>query len=593
MNCAYRATAWALCAASWAALTACASSRPGGSTGASPRDPSSLCVPTASVIGSPQSAVPPPPALLGQLAQIARRFEPFGARPVGVLASGYITQGVNVSTAIDVPANTCLSIVAVASSGIADLDAHLFNPAGQLIVQDVGEDARPTVQLCATDARRVFHVIEAFQGQGAYAVATFAADRRGLEAIARMLRESGGAPGTALAGGAQTSDADGRLAGLRDGIARRSFTVEGDAQRAQFHSSGSIRLTQRVLAERCYTFAAFADQGQQNVDIVVRDTEGAEIARDVRSDRDAVVQVCPATTGPLTLEVVAAGAGDVLLQTFGADAASMAGANTLWLGERSAWTASATSVTDSVERVRQFLVAEGYAPVGSAVTSNWQPGESRVLRAMLEPARCHVLAAISGRGLGPLEIAVHDASGEFVARAHGRGPGAFAVACVAARDAATVHARALVGSGDAGTWWFTGAAMPSWGSGADRVAVDEALGAALGNAQDGWRNDAAPERIRLGAHARRSREFDVAPNTCVRWTLSAGHGLPTMSLRVFSDAGLLEGDASREGSTTVTRCGRAAQRMRLVSAADDDGPTEFDAFLWRSSRPESGAGIRR
>ena len=218
----------------------------------------------------------PAEALVARAREIEQQARGAQVRLLGVVAHGFITHQAAVTTPVDVPENGCLALVALGSTGLRDLDAHLFDPAGALLVEDVETDPHPTVQLCTTAARRVYHVLDAYEGNGAYAVAAFVTDRAGLAEVARVV---GGQPGMAVGTGGERSEIERRMNELRDGIARRGFQPVGGPSRADFAAAGARRVPIPVTPDRCYTFAAVADGEVRDADLVVYDANGEAIAR--------------------------------------------------------------------------------------------------------------------------------------------------------------------------------------------------------------------------------------------------------------------------------------------------------------------------
>ncbi|MEI8259824.1 MAG: hypothetical protein WCJ30_29555, partial [Deltaproteobacteria bacterium] len=353
------------------------------------------------------------------------------------------------------------------------------------------DSCRVTQQICATDARRVYHVIETYvsdqsssEGHGAYAVAVFRSDRRGLEVVARSI---GGHPGTALSSSANATDAERRLIELRGGIARRGFQPNTDTIRAAFPAPGAVRYPFAVVPDRCYTYAALAEGSLSDVDVSVYDPDGEEIARDVRPERDAFVQICPAAAETLSVEVRARpGSGLVLLQSFSADAAQVGGANTLWLGERVAWRASATALPQSIDATRAALESAGFSHATPPASFPLAPGEARTQRVTVEAGRCTAIAAVIGRGLGRASLDVHAANGDFVARGTFQRAATIAVVCPSAREELQLHLHADVGTGDAAIMTAIDGTIPAWASGADRAAVSETLAVELATAGGEW-----------------------------------------------------------------------------------------------------------
>lgn len=524
--------------------------------------------------------------LMTRVAELSQQLREHGVRLGGVASRGFITHGTEVTTAFEVPAGGCLSVVSMASPGVHDLDAHLFDPNGSLVVEDVERDAHPTVQLCAAEARRVYHVIEAFDGEGAYLVAGFLSDsREGLDAVARAV---GGHPGTAGSAGAGGSDLERRLNELRDGISHRGFVPTGDTQRGEFARPGAQRFPVPVTPDRCYTLAALGDGEVRDVDLSVLDASGDEIARDVRPERDGMVQLCPATAQTLSVEVrVRAGGGSVLLSTFAAEAAGVGGVNALWLGERMSWGASATPLAQAIEDTTRALTTAGFTRTGTFTRWTLSPAEAREESVMLEGGRCAVIAAVAGRGVGALRLEVFDAAGERLARGRPLGGASVAVLCPPARETVRAVAVPEAGNGEAALGVFLGSTVPTWVAGSDRAAVSEVYGEIVSAQAQGWQLVGAPERARIGGQSQRLREVDRAAGRCVRVTGSGGRGSPWIQLAVRDASGRRPWLQVREGSATVVRCGAAAEHLRAEVRTDPPGAPEGDGFVTVFERAEA------
>ena len=146
------------------------------------------------------------------------------------------------------------------------------------------------------------------------------------------------------------------------------------------------------------------------------------------------------------------------------------------------------------------------------------------------------------------------------------------------------------GSGGVTLRTFQTTAQPAWIAGIDRVAVSEAMADAWARVADAWRAEGTPEKLRLGVGARRIREFERPAGQCVRWTVSAGRGLPWVSLALRGANGDRVVTASNEGTASVTRCGAAAERLSLEVRTDPSTAPEVDAVLSHATRPESQGG---
>lgn len=137
---------------------------------------------------------------------------------------------------------------------------------------------------------------------------------------------------------------------------------------------------------------------------------------------------------------------------------------------------------------------------------------------------------------------------------------------------------------------FHNTAQPAWIANVDRVAVSEAMADAWARAEGQWRAEGTPEKVRVGAGARRVREVERAAGQCVRWTASAGRGLPWVSVVLRGASGDRVAAGEGEGTAVVTRCGATAERLQLEVRTDPPTAPETDAVLSRAVRPDAPEG---
>lgn len=535
---------------------------------------------------APTTAVRAPTRDEGASAVLAQRIDaltqqlaPRGVRGDGVIAHGFITHGTQVTTPVDLAEGECVSLVAMASAGVRDLDAHLFDPSGELVVEDIETDAHPTVQLCASAPRRVYHVMEAYEGQGAWVVARFRSDRAGFDALASAV---GGRPAAAAGGPRGRSDIERRINEARESVAPRGFAPSGDATRLDFAASGTMQVPLAVTPDRCYTLVALGVGDVTDLDVQVRDVDGEVMARDVRSARDAQVQFCPRSAATLAVEVRASGAGDAVLQAFAADAASVGGANTLWLGERAPWSEGAASLSRMREVFARRLQEAGFRLAAAQPEARpWAPGEVKEQAVTVDAGRCLAVAVLGGSGLARVSADLYDRDGNRVASGVGQGPWSTVVRCATARESLTLRSAAEVGAGDGAMVLAELAAPPAWAGDADRGAVALTLASLLA-APDGWTVSGAPERVRLGGGALRPRAVERPSGRCVRVAAVSAHG--AVSLQMRGPRGDAWATRTGDGAVALERCGDPVERVRFDARAEPSTAPEGDGFWIQWSR---------
>src|SRR5262249_8606446 len=112
----------------------------------------------------------------------------------------------------------------------------------------------------------------------------------------------------------------------------------------------------------------------------------------------------------------------------------------------------------------------------------------------------------------------------------------------------------------------------------------------LATAGAGWRAEGAPEALRLGGRAVRSREYDLPAGQCTRLVVSAGGALPTVALALRSAAGEALAGASGGGRALGSRCASSAEHVRLEASLDPPSGPEVDAVVARFVRADRAPG---
>ncbi len=503
-----------------------------------------------------------------------------GVRFDRVLARGFLAPHGQVTHAVEVAAGQCVSIVAVGSPAIRDLDAHLFDPGGELVVEDVEVDAHPTVQLCATSARRVYHALEAFEGQGAYAVLAFASDRAGLSVVARAM---GGHPAAATGAAGADEALERRLTAFRDGIARRGFQGYGDPRSVDFGGAGSMILPLQVTPDRCYTVAAFSVEEASALAVSVLDGDLDELAGDPQGGRDAAAQFCPGAEGPLSVRVERrSGGGAVVLHAFNADASSVGGEGALWLGVRRG-VGDAQSVEQALASVTARLTAAQVAapqPDPAAAPVTLQPGETRVRPLPVAAGRCSMVLAGGAPSVARVRV---EAVEEVPARVTGglqRGA-VSAVARCAGTAAVNATARVMAerGSGAVRVRSLS-FATPAWAPTAGPESASAAL-TMIALADAGMRLSGAPVPVAWAAGGVASQQVERPEGRCVRVGLATGGDEP-VALTLRDASGALLASQESTGSVAVRRCGAGSERLTVEARRAAGGAAQGLWLRWEA-----------
>lgn len=531
------------------------------------------------------------PLLAGRLREVREALSPSGVVFQGVAAAGFIAHGAHVTTPFEVPAGRCLSVHSLASSGVHDLDAQLYDPDGDMLVEDVETDSHPTVQICASEPRRVFHMISAYEGQGAYAVASFVTDRANLDAIARVV---GGRPATAGVSGPARGELERRVSELRDGIARRGFQPTGDPARLTLRAGARVRAAFPVSADRCFTFGAFSDGGLSAVQLSVVDAGGSVIARDRRGERDALAQVCPRFSTTYSVEASGVrGEGVVVLHAWSADAAAVGGGGALWLGERFDWQGSAGSLAETSAIGRQRLALQGFrATRGAPDPLSLSSGDLVERPFVTSGSGCTAVLAAAGRGAGRVSLSIHGTDGAVLARGEQGEGGALVAVCGASSAGRTLRVGLEAGSGEVLIEQFDGPAL-GWMEGLDPSLVSEAWSALWLHPAPRWSLRGSPVRARVGGGARPLQSLERAAGRCVRSALVVGAARPTVELIARDPAGASITRSVGEGRAGLERCGEAAESIRAeLGVLSAGAPVSEGLWMVWDEHDEAAPGAR-
>jgi len=503
-----------------------------------------------------------------------------------VLSRGFLTPHGQVTSALDVAAGECVSVVAVGSGAIRDLDAHFYDPSGDLVVEDVEPDAHPTVQLCATAPRRIYHALEAFDGQGAYAVLLFKSDRAGLEVVARAM---GGHPGASTGAAGGDAALERRVTAFRDGIARRGFQGYGDPRPVELDGAGGVLLPLQVSPDRCFTVAAFAEDEASSLSLRVLDGDLDEVASDLEGGRDAALQFCPGAEGPLSVRVERrSGRGAVVLHAFSADAASVGGEGALWLGVRRGVGDQQTVREMSAAVDARLAAAQVAAPQADAAVANIPllPGEVRSHAVTVGPGRCVMAIAGGAPRVGRVRLESVEQSPLSVTEGLQRGTFSAVARCAPATSTATsirVIAERGAGTVELRTSSF---AAPPWSRPTALASTSSAL-SMIALADAGLRLAEPPRAVSWSGGGLATLSLERGAGRCARVGVAAG-GEEAITLTLRDGNGAVLAVEEGVGTAAVRRCGAAAERLAVEARRSTPGGAATEA-LWLRWESDGGA----
>jgi hypothetical protein len=211
----------------------------------------------------------------------------------------------------------------------------------------------------------------------------------------------------------------------------RGYRVEGEVRRATLGARESGRTPLSLEAGACWAIAAISGEGATDIDLFLYDTAGAEVARDIGTDADPVVELCPPQALTVAAEVnMYEGAGPYALALLRGphDAAPAAAA------VPSPAAGGAVDLSAELSRLAADMRARGYverqAPVQSEILARAGQNSHSVL---LAPG-CHSIVARGGTGVDDLDLYLFGPAGASVDRDIGEGSVATVHVCVDEED---------------------------------------------------------------------------------------------------------------------------------------------------------------
>jgi len=376
---------------------------------------------------------------------IQKELEPVGLTAQREGFGGFLSNGARATHPVHVAEHECLTLIAIGSRAVHDMDSALYNPEGDVLAVDSQPDPHPTIQVCAGERPEdLYYALQVYEGAGSFLMVAFAGKPESLDAVSKKL---GIRPALARLDEPST-DAPSRVAAFRDGLSRRGFEPLEAPVRVPLVQDQRMRVALPVEPGQCYTAAGFALAGVQNVDLRVLDDEGAEVARDESQEEDASAQFCATRKAEYAAELYGArAAGAALLLFFRGDAALLGGQSGLWLGERPLTPASTVPLSDALVEVTRRATQDGWKALGATLQGRLAPGQAISHIISLPPRRCARIQAVGGPGVRRLELMALNANGQTLAAAQGRADSTYVHVCANGAREVELQLRAAEGAG--------------------------------------------------------------------------------------------------------------------------------------------------
>lgn len=485
-------------------------------------------------------------------------------------------QGGLVAYAINAQPGQCFVPIALGAEG-TDLNMIVLDPMGRPVGHNVLPDANPWVRFCPNMGGRYVARLQLRQGQGEYYYALYSAnttqDPQVVVALGGQVDQRQVARIDA--------DTQRRLQAIDQRLAQGRYRRVGEPAGIVLNESQDQERPLQLQQGFCYAFASLGGQGTEDTDLAVLDGNGETMQQDVRTDRDAVVEYCPAATGTYRLRALLyRGSGPVFV----------AG----WVQQRQQATNTQPEPTQVIGDAEQSqgveqrfalleadILARGYETFGERANGQLQQAGERDLQLELEGGKCYAIVAVGGNGVRDLDLSLIDPGGREVDADAGTDARPIVRTCPDDSGHFLMKVKMAQGQGAfiyRAFRWPRGTRGPFGLRGLTWVRLSEQV-QLLG--VEGFEPDAnfAPGRGTLrreGADARHNLELEQG---CYSIVAVGGDGVRDLDLTLQQGSRGITADGTRDAMPRVTHCTDSAASFRLeVTAASGNGDYFFQVF---------------
>lgn len=272
-----------------------------------------------------------PPELLDDMEELARSLREQGFVAGNRSYAGFLLSGEHVTLAVPMTAGSCVTLVALATEHVRDLDAALYAADGELLGSDTESNARPAIQACASSDAHVYYVMQLYEGSGSFLVVPFYGQREKLAAAAAAV----GGKVTFAELVPHRELLEDPLRSLTEGLRKRGYEPVGTDRSFPIVQGERVRLTLPVESGSCYTLAAFGSEGIREIALRAMDEHGADLSVADEGQPQAATQLCAEHSAEYSIESLArSGQGRVTVLVYRTDVITAGGEAGLWLGRR-------------------------------------------------------------------------------------------------------------------------------------------------------------------------------------------------------------------------------------------------------------------
>ena len=472
---------------------------------------------------------------------------------------------------LDLDGNRCTTLLAIAGGSIRELAMSAHDGEGDEVASDLVEGEGGLVHVCPQapgPPRTLPHylVLRASEGSGAVILSAYASEIGAGEGFADLFDG-------VLAPQVPFRSVEEQLARSRTVLRARGLLPVGEPRLESLAEGEGLRVPVIVASDRCYVVIARGGEGVRDVDLVLFDSAGAEVARDLESDAEPTLELCRADPGALVVEASAyEGAGAVGVLVLAGPVPSEGAGDSVPAAALEPAT-EATADDDQAESdpipnlmtLATGLAARGYGSPSVVVADGYiAPGEVRAHEALVGPG-CAVVIG-TARSDTDLDLYLTDASGRPLDRDTGIHPVARVRACTTEPEVVTVTVKSY---GRRSAYALATLRAPDTIADVQTLRLEEAV---AGLRERGYTPvDTLSESLEAGDQF--DRTISLRPGTCTTIVAAGDLGVEDLDLFVRDLAGdLVASSSGPEPYAAVNRC------------APEDGETiRFSLVMYRGA----------
>jgi hypothetical protein len=383
-------------------------------------------------------------------------------------------------------------------------------------------------------------------------------------------------------------------------LRQASYEPVGPVTHGTLDANGITAIPIDIRRGYCYSFAVFGQPGT-DVNLVMMDPRGADVAHNVAPDEHPWVSFCAQRPGRFVARVqMARGSGEFYFapyQVRGRRAADL----TAFFGGASAPSAAPEAATidgDTQGRLAQLdqtLGGERYQRVGDPQGLQLHERDERLFQLSLEQGRCYAFATLGGPGTTDTDVYLSDGSGHWLQADSSPNRDGVVRFCSPSTDQYTLQVRLLHGNGPVFTAAYLQQAATASTSATPPVTPVIADTSTAGSSLDenfalldadmrarGYEAFGAPQNAQLAEGGTQEYEVDLEGDKCYAILAVGDSGVRNLDLTLLDAQGReVDRDDAGDARPTVRVCPSADGHFRMrVRMMGGSGSYVYAPYRW-------------